>query len=69
MIPLTPEQQRGLDESEVRLRVVDPRTNTTYVLVRADDYELMRKWFDGFAHSSGWDDPALDVYEQYRDQA
>jgi hypothetical protein len=67
MTPLTQEQQCALDAAEARLRVVGPRTYTAYVLVRADDYETMQKWFEGFGRG-GWDDSALDVYEQVRDE-
>jgi hypothetical protein len=67
MPPLTPEQQQALDAAEKGpLRVVDPRTQTEYVLVRADMYELVRRYIDSFTRSAGWDDPALDVYEEYR---
>ena len=38
------------------------------MLLKAEVFERMRKVVDGFARSAGWDDPALDVYEQYRDQ-
>jgi hypothetical protein len=65
MIDLTEEQRRELNSSEpVRLR--DPNTNEIYVLVRADVYERMRAVIDGSTRRAGWDDPELDVYEQYR---
>ncbi len=38
-IQLTPQQQRALDTQETSLpRIIDPRTNTAYVLVREADY-------------------------------
>ncbi len=38
-IQLTPQQQQALDNQEYRpLRVIDPRTNTAYVLVPEVDY-------------------------------
>ena len=65
MIELTQEQHAALNgESPARVR--DPQTNEAYVLVRADLYERMRKIVDGTTRRAGWDDPALDVYEQYR---
>jgi hypothetical protein len=65
MIELTEEQQRELEKAEpAKLR--DPRTDETYVLVRADLYERMRAIIDGATKRAGWDDPALDAYEQYR---
>ena len=65
MIDLTEEQQRELGKAEpAKLR--DPHTNETYVLVRAEVYERMRIIIDGVTKRAGWDDPALDAYEQYR---
>jgi hypothetical protein len=65
MIELTKEQQGELGKAEpAKLR--DPRTDETYVLVRTDVYERMRAIFDGATKRAGWDDPALDAYEQYR---
>ena len=47
-IQLTPQQQQALDIQETGLpRIIDPRTNTAYVLIREADYtaiqELLRK--------------------------
>ena len=43
-IQLTPQQQQALDaEKDHPPRVVDPRTNTSYILVRAADYETIRE--------------------------
>jgi PHD/YefM family antitoxin component YafN of YafNO toxin-antitoxin module len=43
-ITLTPDQQYALDNEEKRpQRVVDPRTDTAYVLVPEDEYEAMRE--------------------------
>jgi hypothetical protein len=65
MIELTEEQQTALGQGQpAKLR--DPRTNETYVLVRADLYERMRAIIDSATKRAGWDDPALDAYEQYR---
>jgi hypothetical protein len=47
-------------------RVGDPKTNQVYIPVRADVYERMRPVIDGYMRRAGWDDPGLDVYEQYR---
>jgi hypothetical protein len=65
MIELTEEQLRCLGNAEpAKLR--DPRTNQTYVLVPAEVYSRMRAIIDGATNRAGWDDPALDDYEQYR---
>lgn len=43
-IKLTENQQRDLDTAEsTPIRVVDPRTNAAYVLIRASDYETIRE--------------------------
>jgi hypothetical protein len=43
-IELTPQQQQALDtKEESPPRVIDPRTNTTYILVPEVDYEFMRE--------------------------
>jgi len=43
-IALTPEQQNALDShSDTLPRVRDPRTNTEYVLVPANEYEQVRE--------------------------
>lgn len=43
-IQLTPQQQRALDTQEDGPpRVIDPRTNTTYILVPEMDYEAVRE--------------------------
>ena len=43
-IQLTPQQQKALDAQEDSPpRVIDPRTNTTYILVPEVDYEAVRE--------------------------
>ncbi len=43
-IELTEQQQQAIDaQGQGSLRVVDPRTNTAYVLVPAEDYESLRE--------------------------
>jgi hypothetical protein len=65
MIDLTDEQRQELEKPDTA-RLRDPKTNETYVLVRADLYERMRAIIDGYTRRAGWDDPKLDVYESYR---
>ncbi len=44
LIQLTEQQQHELDaESTAVPRVIDPRTNTTYVLIPESDYESVRE--------------------------
>jgi hypothetical protein len=42
MITLTEQEQQALDTSEEPLRLIDPRTNAAYVLLRADLYERLQ---------------------------
>ena len=43
-IQLTPQQQQALDsEQDNPPRVIDPRTNTSYILVREVDYQSMQE--------------------------
>jgi hypothetical protein len=65
MIELTSEQRQVLDGD---CRVRDPQTRQTYVLVREDFYQQMRKILDSMTRSAGWDDSSLDEYEKYRNQ-
>jgi len=42
--PLTEEQQQAIDTArDVPPQVVDPRTGTAYVLIRAEEYETLRE--------------------------
>ena len=65
MIELTEEQQLALANAEPSV-LRDPRTDKMYVLMPAELYERMRAIIDGATKRAGWDDPALDAYEQYR---
>jgi hypothetical protein len=68
MIELNEEQLKVLDaRAEEPPAVIDPRNRETFVLVRREVYEQMRLWMESF-NRAGWDDPALDVYEEYRNQ-
>ena len=74
MTRLTHEQSSAIHAAaETPLRIIDPRTDTVYVLVRADVYERARNLFDDptaelfmaqieSAAAAGWDDAALDIY-------
>jgi hypothetical protein len=43
-LELTEQQQHALDQHPERpARIIDPRTNAAYVLVRADEYENIRE--------------------------
>jgi hypothetical protein len=77
MITLTEEQRRELDLGEP-VQVLDPQTQQTYVLVRADDYERLRSLLaaddmpdvgalinEEMAEDDA-NDPGLESYQQYR---
>jgi hypothetical protein len=66
MIELTEEQARALEAGGERPpRVKNPLTQETFLLIRQDVYDLVRRVIDG-PNRRGWDDPELDVYEEYR---
>jgi hypothetical protein len=44
--------------------LVNPKTREEFVLVRKEMFDLMQKFLRPL--SRGWDDPALDVYEELR---
>jgi hypothetical protein len=83
MTAMTPELRRAIEEAgESPPRVVDPVTNTDYVLLRADVYERLRALIepdDGLgpreisslmweAMKGDWDDPKMDDYDDYPEQ-
>ncbi len=74
-LELTAEQQQALDAEPRPPRILDPRTNRSYVLLPAEVYDRVRALLeddfdaeDAFqaqiesAAEAGWADPALDVY-------
>ena len=74
-VQLTEEQRQAL-AGETPLRVVDPVTNTTYVLLREDDYQRLQGILGADFHPSeaypavdrafaeGWNDPKMDDYDR-----
>jgi hypothetical protein len=53
-IQLTPQQQKALDtQKDSPPRVVDPRTNTGYILVREADYESIRELLEDERRQQG----------------
>jgi hypothetical protein len=77
MIELTQQQQQALDVGPSPPRVLDPRTNRTYVLVTAEQYERLKDLLDpgpltadekrhilqGVWRRANWDDPCMDDYD------
>lgn len=79
-VPLTEPLQHALDERPGEpLWLIDPRTQTVYVLLRADLYERVRPLVEEedltaeeklflLAQSgqrAGWDTPEMDDYDNY----
>jgi hypothetical protein len=75
-IELTAQQQQAVD-AEALPRVVDPRTGTVYVLLRAEVFERLRGEIGDDFHprdtypaidrtfAAGWNDPKMDGYDRY----
>ena len=58
MIELTGEQIQALEaQSDGPLKIVHPRTQQVFVLIRQDVYELTSRIIGGLNHR-GWDNPA-----------
>ena len=79
MLELTPQQQQALDASAGPVRLTDPRTNKTYVLLDAGVYEKVRGLLaddegldmrqvaalvEQAMREDDADDPTLDFYQQ-----
>lgn len=80
---LTADQKNALERGEP-VRLTEPETHTDCVLIRADVYERVKTIVYNDAPLSpeerlaairyageraDWNDPELDVYEQYRKQS
>jgi len=77
MIELTPDQARAVEQAGEAIPVVDPQTNTAYVLMRRDVFERMQQGYDDSpwtpeeadalaleaGKSLGWDE--MDEYDDY----
>jgi len=60
---MTEEQVQAVETDQVPI-LVNPKTREEFVLVRKEMFDRMQKFLRPL--SRGWDDPALDVYEEYR---
>jgi hypothetical protein len=74
---ITREQRQAVEASHGSpIDIVDPKTDTHYVLMRAETYDRLKHLFDSDPLSdeerrqllleagkrAGWDDPSMDVY-------
>jgi hypothetical protein len=65
MIELRDDQLQALDAEKQPVSAVDPRTGQEYLLIKREVYELVCGIIKPF-NKGVEDDPAMDVYEQYR---
>jgi hypothetical protein len=77
--PLTEEQSQAVaTHTDEPLRLIDPKTNEVYVLLRADVYDRLRSLLEedydiqdtyaaqfASAMRAGWGDPAMADYDNY----
>ena len=63
MLELTEEQQRALEATKGPVRLVNPKTQEIFVLIRQEVYQLASNIVSG-PNRRGWDDLELDVYEE-----
>lgn len=77
MLELTEEQARAAEQVIEALPIVDPRTNTAYVLLRREVYDRLKEPYDDSpwtpeeadalaleaGKSLGWDE--MDEYDEY----
>jgi hypothetical protein len=77
MTTLTPELRQAIDQAgDQPVRLLDPETQKTYVLLSAETYERLRAVFDDSdfdvketyplvwqAMKEEWEDPSMDVYD------
>lgn len=78
-LPLTEEQLNAIAaHPDEPVRLIDPKTNEVFVLLRSGDYERIRPWLeDDFdirdtyaaqfasAMRAGWGDPETGDYDNY----
>jgi hypothetical protein len=65
MIKLTDDQLQALDAETQPVAALDPRTGQIYRLIKQEVYHLVCGVVAPF-NKGVEDDPAMDVYEQYR---
>jgi hypothetical protein len=78
MTALTTEQLQAIERAGIDpIRLEDPSTRRTYVLISEDEYRRLRDLLPdrtpnleeqrvllaGLGRSVGWDDPAMDIYD------
>lgn len=79
MATIPKEIRQALEQAgDAPVPLTDPETNAAYVIIRAEVYEHMRALCDNLdirdlypamnevAAREGWDDPAMDIYNEYQ---
>ena len=79
MTTITHEIRQAIEQAgDAPVQSTDPETHAAYVIVRAEVYECTRAFCDDFdirdfypmmnevAAGEGWDDPAMDIYDEYQ---
>jgi len=76
LVELSQDQRQALDFAGTPLEIVDPRSGSVYVLMRQESFARVRSLVEdelGETYSAqiesamraGWDDPAMDEYNDY----
>ena len=75
-----PIQEALATQNGAPLELIDPRTEAAYVLIRQEVYEQLissryedshptieerRRHLEESGHRAGWDEPEMDVYDNY----
>jgi len=84
MIEITKEQRQAVKEHPDKpVPLVDPETRQTFILLRTEVYERLKRLLyddsefliqdaypllDEMAAKAGWDDPAMDIYNDFAPQ-
>ena len=78
MTTITPEIRHAIEQAgEEPVQLTDTETNSVYVIVRADiydrcaichDFDIRDAYplMDQVAAREGWDDPAMDIYDEFQ---
>ena len=60
------EQASSSESADGFARWVDPQSGEEFVLVPAEQFSKLQAIVEGITRRTGWDDPTLNAYEQYR---
>ena len=79
MTTITPELRHAIEQAgDAPVQITDPETQAAYIIVKAEVYERMRAlcgdsdvrdfypMMNEVAAREGWDDPAMDIDDDYQ---